>query len=145
MSLINYLTRIHFADGVSDQALRFECAALGCKRPLIVTDTGVAAAGIVDLARGALPSVVSPVVFEAVPGNPTEAASRAGRQEYEDNDCDGLIAVGGGSVIDLAKAIAVLASHGEPLVSYMVVEGGLQRIRDLLPPLIAIPTTAGAG
>ena len=145
MSLINYLTRIHFADGIAEQALGCECAGLGLKRPLIVTDTGIVAAGIADLALAALPRGVVPTVFSGRPGNTSEAACLAGRRTYRAHDCDGLIAVGGGSVIDLAKAIAVLVSHGGDLASYMVVEGGVRRIRDCLPALIAIPTTAGAG
>ncbi len=145
MSLINYVTRIHFADGVAGQALRFECAALGCRRPLIVTDSGVAAAGLLEPLVDELPSGASHLVFEASPGKATAAASRAGRRQYRDESCDSLIAVGGGSVIDLAKAIAVLASHGGALASYMVIEGGVRRIRDCLPPVIAVPTTAGSG
>jgi hypothetical protein len=145
MSLITYLTRIHFADGVAEHALKFECTALGCRRLLVVTDSGVAAAGLLDLALEALPRRVKASVFEATPSQPTEKACLAGCRMYADNGCDGLIALGGGSVIDLAKAIAVLTSHGGSLASYMVVEGGIRRIRDVLPPLIAVPTTAGTG
>lgn len=145
MSLITYLNRVHFGEGVLDQAIQDECAKLNVKRPMIVTDKGVVGAGLVDKVLKALPGAVKPTIFNDTPENPTESACLAGRDVFRENACDGLIAVGGGSPIDLAKAVGILVSHEGPLVSFMLIEGGLTRIKDVLPPLIAIPTTAGTG
>lgn len=145
MSMINYLTRIHFADGIVEDALKAECKGQGIKHALIVTDQGVIAAGLLDQVLEALPCDMQATVFDETPQNPTERAGQAGLRCYEKNKCDGLIAIGGGSSIDLAKVVALLASHGGELSSYVAIEGGIARIRDILPPLIAIPTTAGTG
>lgn len=145
MALINYLNRVHFAKGILGQALAAECATLKLRRPLVVTDKGVAAAALLDALTEALPADCAAVIFDETPENPTEAATEAARAVYVENGCDGLIGFGGGSAMDLAKAVALMASHDGPLASYMAVEGGVARIRDVLPPLIAIPTTAGTG
>jgi 4-hydroxybutyrate dehydrogenase len=145
MALISYLTKIHFADGVLEDGLKAEVEALGMSRPLLVTDRGLVAAGLVDRAQSALPEVVTPTIFDATPSNPTEAAARAAAALYREAACDSLIGFGGGSSLDLAKAVGVLVSHDRPLADYAAVEGGVARIKDVLPPLIAIPTTAGTG
>ena len=145
MALINYLNRVHFAQGILSQALAAECATLQLRRPLVVTDKGIAAAGLLEALIKALPNDCAALVFDETPENPTEASTEAARAVYVENGCDGLIGFGGGSAMDLAKAVALMASHEGPLSSYMAVEGGIARIRDVLPPLIAIPTTAGTG
>lgn len=145
MSLINYLTKIHFADDVLEEALRAETGALGVHRPLIVTDRGLVASGLLERLLDALHGRIEPVIFSDTPSNPTEAACRKAAEAYIGHECDCLIGFGGGSSIDLAKATGILVSHDGPLSSYAVVEGGLARIRDILPPIIAIPTTAGTG
>ena len=145
MSLINYLTKIHFADDILEEALRAEVASLGLKRPLIVTDRGVVASGLIDRLLDALNGGVEATIFAETPSNPTEAACRMAAARYAAQDCDCLIGFGGGSSIDLAKAAGILISHDGPLSSYAAVEGGTARIRDAIPPIIAIPTTAGTG
>jgi hypothetical protein len=80
-----------------------------------------------------------------VPTNPTEEAALAAVEVYRNEDCDGLIALGGGSAIDLAKAVGLLATHPGPLSLYAMVEGGVLRITPKVAPLIAIPTTSGTG
>jgi alcohol dehydrogenase class IV len=64
---------------------------------------------------------------------------------YSNSNCDGLIAVGGGSPMDLAKCIGILVNHQPPLEQYAIVWGGTSRITNNIPPIIAIPTTAGSG
>ena len=145
MSLINYLTRIHFADEVLEPAISSELGPLKIARPLVVTDKGVIAAGLFDRLLDALPKDIVPTVFSDTPANPTEAASVAARDLYIENRCDGIIAIGGGSAIDLAKAAGLLATHDKDLSCYAAIEGGVERIRPVMPPLIAIPTTAGTG
>ena len=145
MSLISYLTRIHFADGVVEEALAAELGQLGIDRPLIVTDKGVAAAGLLERVEDALPAPMTPVVFEGSPTKPSEAVAVTLAELYQDRACDGLIALGGGTIIDLAKVVALLVSHHGPLGAFAAGGGRLGLIRDVLPPVIAIPTTAGSG
>lgn len=145
MSLINYLTRIHFGTGLLDEALLAESTRLAITRALIVTDKGLVATGLPDRVAGLLAPTASSVVFDDTPQNPTEQATLAGRQLYHTEKCNAVIAIGGGSAIDLAKAIALTATHDEPLADYAAINGGVAKITDSLPPLIAIPTTAGTG
>ncbi|HVL71764.1 MAG TPA: iron-containing alcohol dehydrogenase [Beijerinckiaceae bacterium] len=143
MALITYLTTIRFGSGVLAE-LPEDLAALGLKRPLVVTDKGVAAAGLLDRLYAAI-GAVPRLVFDDVPTNPTEEAALRALAQYRAERCDGLIALGGGSPIDLAKAVAILATHPEPLSQYAAIEGGIARITDKVAPVIAIPTTAGTG
>jgi alcohol dehydrogenase class IV len=144
MSLINYVTKIQFGYD-SLQTLAAEAERAGMKRPMIVTDVGVRRAGIVDKVIAALGASTQPAIFDATPPNPNESAVRAAVELYLSAECDGIIAVGGGSSIDLAKGVAVCATHEGPLQSFAVIEGGLDRITAATAPLIAIPTTAGTG
>ena len=143
MSLIYYLTQIQFEHGAL-RLLAQECERVGIQRPLVVTDPGVKAAGILDKALAALGDM--PVaVYDQTPSNPTEASVRAATAIYREHQCDGLIAVGGGSAIDCAKGIAIAATHEGPLTRYATIEGGSPRITDAVAPLIAVPTTSGTG
>jgi 4-hydroxybutyrate dehydrogenase len=143
MAHIQYLTQIHLDAGVIGR-LPDECKALGFQRPLVVTDAGVRAAGVLAQATGALGDVPH-AVFDATPSNPTEAAVRAALAVWQRERCDGLIAVGGGSSIDLAKGLAIAATHDGPLKTYATIEGGSAKIGANVLPLIAVPTTAGTG
>ena len=145
MTLITYLTRIHFADGVLEDAIKAEIEAAGMRRPLIVTDRGVVAAGLVDRLFEALPEGTAATLFDATPANPTEAAVRDAAAAYRGEACDGFVSIGGGSAIDLAKAAGIAVTHDGPLKLYAAVEGGAGRIVHPLPPHVAIPTTAGTG
>ncbi len=145
MSLINYLTKIHFADNVLEEALAAELELIDLHRPLIVTDAGVADAGLTARLIDGLPAAHDQEMFVADSGRASESACRTAAELYRNAGCDGLIAFGGGSVIDLAKAIALRASHDGPLDQYAAHEGGVIRIRNVIPPIIAIPTTAGTG
>lgn len=143
MSLILYLTQIQIAHGAI-RLLADECARSGITRPLVVTDAGVRAAGVLQPALDALRDL--PVaVFDQTPSNPTEAAVRAAVEVYRREGCDGLVAVGGGSSIDLAKGVAIAATHPGPLTTYATIEGGSPKITAAVAPLIAVPTTAGTG
>jgi 4-hydroxybutyrate dehydrogenase len=143
MAQILYVTNILIDFGVLSQ-LQAECERVGIRKALIVTDAGVKAAGLLDKALAALPGQ-SPAVFDQTPSNPTEAAVRAAVEVYRREACDGLIALGGGSAIDCAKGVAIASTHEGPLKSYATIEGGSPRITDRVPPLIAVPTTAGTG
>ena len=143
MAFMNYVTQIQLDFGAV-KLLPQECERVGIRRPLIVTDTGVRAAGVLQKALDAMPGL-KVAVFDQVPSNPTEAAVRAAVEVYKANDCDGLIAVGGGSAIDCAKGVAIAATHEGPLTRYATIEGGSTRITDKVAPVIAVPTTSGTG
>ena len=143
MALIFYITQIQIDFGAV-ALLPQECEKAGMRRPLIVTDAGVRAAGVLDKALAALGDMPH-AVFDQTPSNPTEAAVRAAAAVYIAEGCDGLVAVGGGSSIDLAKGVAIAATHPGPLKTYATIEGGSPKISDRVAPLIAVPTTAGTG
>ena len=143
MAFINYITQIQFDFGAIS-LLRQECERVGISRPLVVTDAGVKAAGLLQRALDVLPGW--PVaVFDQTPSNPTEAAVRAASSVYRAQGCDGLIALGGGSAIDCAKGVAIAATHEGPLTHYATIEGGSARISERVAPIIAVPTTSGTG
>ncbi len=147
MSQILYLTNIQIEFGAL-KLLASECERTGMRKPLIVTDPGVKAAGLLERAVTALgtgTSALPHAVFDQTPSNPTEAAVRAAQALYEQHGCDGLVALGGGSAIDCAKGVAIAVAHPGPLKTYATIEGGSPKITDRVPPLIAIPTTAGTG
>ena len=143
MAQILYITNILIDFGALAQ-LQAECERVGIQRPLIVTDAGVKAAGLLAKVEAALPGL-KPAVFADTPSNPTEAAVRGAVAIYKAEQCDGLIALGGGSAIDCAKGAAIAAVHEGPLKTYATIEGGSPKITDAVPPLIAVPTTAGTG
>ncbi len=124
--------------------LSFELSARGVSKPLIVSDKGVVGAGLVATVNDALASdgVAPGGLFDDVPPDSSLAAVRAGVQAYRDGGCDSLIAVGGGSVMDTAKAINILATEGgDDLRPY----AGVNNLTRPLKPFLAIPTTAGTG
>ena len=143
MSVINYVTEIRFGAGSATE-LGDICTKLGFRKPLLVTDKGVVAAGLIDQILG-LNRLAAYEVFDGTPSNPTEAATRQGVECFHQTGCDSIIAVGGGSSIDLAKAIAVSARHPGSLKNFALIEGGLNNITSATVPIIAIPTTAGTG
>ena len=143
MAIINYITQVNLDFGAIS-TLRAECERVGMRKPLIVTDAGVRAAGVLDRALAALGDHPY-AVFDQTPSNPTEAAVRAAVALLHKEGCDGLIGVGGGSSLDLAKGACIAATHEGPLKTYATIEGGSPKITDRVLPLIAVPTTAGTG
>ena len=112
---------------------------LSITRPLLVTDPGVVAAGIAGRAQELLENAV---VFDEVRPNPDIELVDRGAELYRAEGCDGLVGVGGGSPLDTAKAIGVVAVHGGSILDY---EYGSTPLTRRVPPLVAVPTTAGTG
>jgi len=111
----------------------------GVSRPLVVTDLGIVAAGLLDRL---LEHVGEHFVFDEVRPNPDIALVDRGVGVFRDSGCDGLVALGGGSSIDTAKSIGVVAEHGGSILDY---EYGRTPLARRIPPLAAVPTTAGTG
>jgi len=146
MALISYLTTVQFDFGAV-RLLATELSRLGISRPLLVTDRGIVEAGLLDRVLGCLPAgtLGTAAAYDGTPANPTEAAVLEGLAQYHALGCDGIVALGGGSSIDLGKAVALLATHPGPLGQYAFAEGGAAKIGAGIAPLVAIPTTAGTG
>lgn len=118
------------------------CLRLGAKKVLIVTDKGVMSVGWMDkVIESCQEAGLSYVYFHDISTNPEESQAERGAQVYLENECDAIIGVGGGSVIDIAKAIAILATNGGKVSDYE----GVDRIVVPLPPLVMAGTTAGSG
>ncbi|HEV7334828.1 MAG TPA: iron-containing alcohol dehydrogenase [Bosea sp. (in: a-proteobacteria)] len=144
MATISYLTTVQFGFGEL-KAVADGLAQFGISRPLIVTDRGLAATDLIGRLRAVSPVLGNAALFAETPTNPTEEAVLAALAVYREHDCDGLIAIGGGSPIDLAKGVALLAGHDGPLETYAAILGGIPKITAKVAPVIAIPTTAGTG
>jgi alcohol dehydrogenase class IV len=143
MAILSYLTTTHFDFGAV-RVLPKELERLGVRRPLIATDKGVRAAGLLDLVLDTLKEGRGLPVFDGTPSNPTEDATLAAFDLYQSEGCDGVIGLGGGSSMDLGKAVALLAGSGGPLDRFDPVVSGARNITKVAP-IIAIPTTSGTG
>ena len=143
MALIQYLTTIEFETGAVARVAGL-VDGLGIRKPLLVTDPGLAAGPVFARVQSLLGSL-SPAIFERTPQNPDAASVEAAVALYRQHGCDGVVALGGGSSIDLGKGVALLATHPGPLEQYAMILGGLPRITNAVAPLVAIPTTAGTG
>ncbi|WP_447957114.1 iron-containing alcohol dehydrogenase [Vreelandella sp. EE7] len=142
--IISYLTKVQFGENAVDE-LANELELLKVKKPLFVTDKGLIATGLIEHVIASARLHCEACVFDGTPSNPTEEAVEQALAFLRDNACDGIVAVGGGSSIDLAKAVALLFDHPAPLRQYAAIEGGGSKITPNVLPLIAIPTTAGTG
>lgn len=141
MSFLIQFPRIHLDFGAA-RVLPSELAACGIARPLLLTDQGLAKCGVLACVTDMLAGKNDVVVFDSVPENPTVAGVDAAIALYRRERCDGVVALGGGSVIDTAKAVAVLAGHSGPITNYL---GKPEAITHRVAPLIVLPTTAGTG
>lgn len=143
MPLINYITRVQFGYGALE-LLADELALAKIDRALIVSDKPISALGMVERVRALVGNKVAGI-YDETPGNPNEVAVRAATELFVSSGADGLIAIGGGSALDLAKAVAVMAAHDGPLKTFAAIEGGTEKISAKTFPVIAIPTTSGTG
>lgn len=141
----SFPTRILFGEGSLAQ-LGPEAHRLGGRRALIVTDHGVRAAGLVDeLVRALERAGVVAEVFDGIRTNPSEAEVEAASAAYADAAADLVIGLGGGAPLDVAKLVRLRAAHTLPLAEYDDAIGGDAKITRPMPPMIAVPTTAGTG
>ncbi len=116
------------------------------KKLMLVTDPGLVKAGVVEQALAALADCGAAFeVFDGVHPNPIESDVEAGAAFYNEHACDGLLALGGGSAMDVAKVIRFFANHPAPLAQYSILDNGGAKITNALPPFYAVPTTAGTG
>ncbi len=145
--ILNYFLppRIEFGEGAIAN-LAEHVKVFGGKKPLIVSDAGIRKVGILSQAVAPLDTANLPyATYEDIEPNPTDISIAQGVEVYQKEKCDLVIAVGGGSVMDAAKAIRLLTTHAPPLEPYYVDSDGTDKIRGNMPSLICVPTTAGTG
>ena len=119
-----------------------EIKKLGVKKGLLVTDKVISELGLLEGVKKALTdSSIEFVIYDGITTEPTVDFVNDGLQAYKENDCEFVLAFGGGSAIDTSKAVAVMVTNKGSIEDYM----GLNRIPEEGVPLIAIPTTAGTG
>jgi alcohol dehydrogenase class IV len=141
----NFPTPIRFGVGVIDE-LPGWLQAQGWKRPLIVSDKAVTQLPffkkiIADLEKNHL----SPTVYSGISKNPVESDVLAGVEHFHKEKCDGVIGLGGGASLDVARAIVLKAFHGRPLFDYDDALGGDKYVTEKVPPFVTVPTTSGTG
>lgn len=141
----NFPTPIRFGVGVIDE-LPGWLQAQGWKRPLIVSDKAVTQLPffkkiIADLEKNHL----SPTVYSGISKNPVESDVLAGVEHFQKEKCDGVIGLGGGASLDVARAIVLKAFHGRPLFDYDDALGGDKYVTEKVPPFVTVPTTSGTG
>ncbi len=134
--------KIHYGRGAAGRA-GSALRGLGCRRALLVTDPGVLDAGVCDRVIDALRQAgVELEIFADVATNPAEHHVVSAVDAYIEHGADGLVGVGGGSAMDVAKSAALLISNGGAIGDY---EDGATAISEPAPPLVLVPTTAGTG
>lgn len=149
MSLIgnwSYPTAMRFGAGRISE-IADACAAAGITKPLLVTDKGLASMDITSKALGLLEDAgLGRGLFSDVDPNPTDLNAEDGIRAYKDGGYDGVIAFGGGSGLDLAKVVALMAGQTRPLWDFEDVGDWWTRADpDAIAPIVAVPTTAGTG
>ena len=140
---LNYFNRPHFENGAIEKISKV-LKSHGIKNPLICSDPGLSSIGMTEKIGSLISDDFSPSFYEETPANPTEKAVSEALEIYKSNSCDGVIGFGGGSSMDLGKAVALMANHDSNLIDYSVVQGGYKKITETVP-MIAIPTTSGTG
>jgi choline dehydrogenase len=122
-----------------------EAKALDIRKAMIVTDQGLYRSGLIQpVAERFKQAGIDVHVFHKIAGEPDTRLIALGAKTFQEQKCDGLVAVGGGSSMDTAKAIGVEAVHGEPVIRFEASERG-KPLEKRIPPLVTIPTTAGTG
>src|SRR5690349_19852735 len=118
--------------------------AAGFTRPLVVTDCGLAALPVFASFVSELAGVTH-AVFSGVAGNPVRSQVVDGANAYRAHKADSIVGIGGGAALDVAKAVAVMATHEGDILEYAWDQPQVRPIEHTLPYFIAVPTTAGTG
>ena len=145
ISTFSFPTTIHFGAGARD-LVASHLDEVGVRRPLVVTDQGVGALGMfTDFIANLAAAGLDPAPFDGVWGNPVESQVAAGVEAYRAHDADAIVGFGGGAALDVAKAIALMATHPGELFDYEDEMPGARPVTADVPHFVALPTTAGTG
>jgi alcohol dehydrogenase class IV len=142
----NYPTAIRFGAGRISE-LPEACRVLGMERPLLATDPGLAGLPMIENAVAACRAAgLGCALFADVQGNPVAANVTAGVDAYRAGGHDGVIAFGGGSALDVGKAVALMVGQTRPIWDFEDREDWYTRVKvDGMAPVVAVPTTSGTG
>src|ERR671934_375169 len=144
-SVMSFPTRIVYGKGAIKE-LADELKRAGSSRPLLVTDKGILQAGLLRFVTPLLEQAgLKAQIFSEFEANPTDRDAIRGIEAYRAAGADGVLGVGGGASLDMAKAVALLVNHEPPLAQYDDAKGGDARITARVPPIVQVPTTAGTG
>ncbi len=143
MPMLNFQNPVRFDFG-SVKKLPEALQRQNIQRPFLVTDHGLRNSGLLERITDVLNDLSQATIYDGTPGNPTEEAVNEALASYHAKECDGVVCIGGGSPMDLGKAVALLAVSGGLLSQYDPLQGGNKLVKGVAP-LIAIPTTAGTG
>lgn len=141
----SFPTQIHFGSGARNR-LPDHLKAAGVRRPLIVTDRGLAALPLVaDIRKLLEQASLAPGLYSGVFGNPTARQAMDGAAAFRHHSADGVIGLGGGAALDVAKMVAVLAVHDGDALEFAWDHPNARQITNSLPHFVALPTTSGTG
>ena len=140
---LNYLNKPFFGNGSLENLPKI-LEDLKLNHPLICTDPGLHEIGMTDKIVNLISNKTSISLYKETPANPDEKSVNDALSIYQSDGCDGVIGFGGGSSMDLAKAVALMANHDGDVANYSVNAGGIKKIKETIP-VIAIPTTSGTG
>lgn len=144
MTLITYLTRVHFADSVLEEALWSEIKAFDKERPLVLVDQTHLDGETTERFLSGLPVKSKSHIFSDIPNVPTQKSVGDVAQAYIDNNCDIIVAFGGANAMDLAKVARIAIRHpNTDLINFSHARGGSKRIGTDLPDLIVAPNIQG--
>lgn len=141
MAVIDSFGKVYFGFGAISK-LGQACAELGIKRPLLATDPDIAEFGYLERAKSSLPAGIEAIEFAELPEHPTVEGVEKTTAAFKAHNCDGFVAIGGGSIIDNCKAATILRGNPGPLRQYA---GHPEKVTGPTAPIIAVPTTAGTG
>jgi len=139
--LFQLSSKIHFGEGIVTK-IGFELKSRNIQKTMVVTDSGIVSAGLLASVENSLKyQGIDSVLFDKVQANPNTQIIYQGAKLYQDNACNCIVAIGGGSCIDSAKAIGILVTNGGKIEDYE----GFGLVKNPLPFMAAIPTTYGTG
>jgi 4-hydroxybutyrate dehydrogenase len=145
ISQFSFPNTIYFGAGAIDNLPEY-IQNLGVKTPLVVTDPGMVNTDVLPRVESILKAAgIKYAIFSEVNPNPLDSDISKAVAVFKQENCDSVIGLGGGSALDAAKVVQVIAAHGGRVNDYDNSTGGNQNIKGPLPPMIAIPTTAGTG
>ena len=124
---LNYFNQPYFGNGDIEKISKV-LTINGIKKPLICSDPGLSSIGMTDRIINLISDNFCVSFFGETPANPTEKSVNDALKIFKNNGCDGVVGFGGGSSMDLAKAVGLMASHGGNIIDYSVVEGGYRKI-----------------
>ena len=145
MTKFSFPTTIHFGAGAR-RLVAEHLNGLRLKRPLIVTDKGLAALPLIaEMVANLKASGLAPAVYAGIWGNPTGSQAMNGAAAYQAHDADCVIGIGGGAALDVAKVVGLMATHPGDVMEYVWDHPQVREINRALPHFIALPTTSGTG